>query len=116
MKNLFIALACLFTFNVFAQEQITLDDFVGTWISSDTTAQLIIIKVGEELEFTNYDPLNQDYFEEITLRQLQNEINTTFYRPENEWSLDVTYHLSNKTTLIADCFGSYYGRIYYTKL
>ena len=116
MKNLFIALACLFAFNAFAQEPITLDDFVGTWISSDTTAKLIIIKVGEELEFKNYDPLNQDYFEEITLRQLQNEINTTFYRPENEWSLDITYHLFDRNTLIADCFGSYYGRIYYTKL
>lgn len=116
MKNLFVALACLFTFNIFAQEQIMLDDFVGTWISGDTTAQLIIIKVGEELQFANYDASNQDYFEEITLRQLPNEINTTFYRPENEWSLDVTYHLFDRNTLIADCFGSYYGRIYYTKL
>lgn len=92
------------------------DNFVGTWISDDTTAQLIITKDGDELQFANYDPSNQDYFEEITLRQLPNEINTTFYRPENEWSLDVTYHLFDKNTLVADCFGSYYGRIFYTRM
>lgn len=92
------------------------DNFVGTWISDDTTAQLMITKDGDELQFANYDPSNQDYFEEITLRQLPNEINTTLYRLENEWSLDVTYHLFDKNTLIADCFGSYYGRIFYTRL
>ena len=116
MKNLFIALTCLFTFNVFAQEPITLDDFVGTWVSNDTSAYLIVTSAGNELQFANYDPANEDYFEEITLRQLPSEINTTFYRPENGWSLDVTYRLFDKRTLIADCFGSYYGRIYYRKL
>lgn len=111
MKNLIAAVLVFVSFNAFGQNK-----FIGTWVSNDTTTFLFIKEVNGDLEFTNYDPGHDESFEEIVLRQLPNEINTTFYRPEANWSLDVTYHLHNENMLVADCFGSYYGQIIYTRL
>ena len=115
MKNVFLLLAFVFSTSLFSQITIN-DNIIGTWISNQTPVELKIIKVKNDLEFIQHNTINNKIYEEIVLRQLPNIINTTAYIRDPYLSLDITYHLKDEKTLVANCFGSYYGIIYYTKL
>jgi len=115
MKKLIILTVALISFNAFCQVNIN-DNILGTWVSDQTPVELKIIKVKNDLEFVQHNTATKSVHEEIVLRQLSNVINTITYIKETNWSLDTTYHLIDENTLVATCFGSYYGTIYYTKI
>tara|TARA_R100000734_G_scaffold18474_1_gene15469 strand:- start:102 stop:449 length:348 start_codon:yes stop_codon:yes gene_type:complete len=115
MKNLFLLLAFVFSTSLFSQITIN-DNILGTWVSDQTPFELKITKVKNHLEFIQHNTINNKTYEEIVLRQLPNTINNTIYIANPYFSLDITYRLKDEKTLVANCFGSYYGIIYYNKL
>tara|TARA_R110000772_G_C12927794_1_gene399309 strand:+ start:25 stop:381 length:357 start_codon:yes stop_codon:yes gene_type:complete len=115
MKKLILLLIVFVSSSVFSQINID-DNILGTWVSEQTPVELKVVKVKNDLEFIQHNTTTKSTHEEIVLRQLPDVINTITYIKETNWSLDTTYYLKDKHTLVANCFGSYYGTIYYTKI
>ena len=90
MKNLFIALACLFSFNLFAQ-----DAFNGVW-KQDYSEYLLIIDLSADnnKEVALYNPATNDiYYQNITLLDNNRIITYKSFDDNSEYS--VLYELTN---------------------
>lgn len=114
MKNLFVALACLFSLNSFSQTSMV-DMMLGTWRSTQTTMVLSITQTDQGLDFTNWDTLDGAIYSENIINVAGNNINTTLYIPETNWNLNITYYMENNI-LMSDCIGNYNGNISYYKI
>lgn len=73
MKNLFIALACLFTFNVFAQE-----NFNGNWVNDSDKFYVLYINTNNN-EVYEYSLQKKDTLQEKLIFKSNNKITTEVY-------------------------------------
>ena len=113
MKKLLItALLLLIIFTSKAQEQ-----FEGTWVSKGSTFKTTILASEYSvMEVFNFSFVDNRLIKEKIKSKSKDMFTTTLYNAYNGYSVDITYTMKDKNTLIKHMSGHLNKKIYLKKL
>jgi len=113
MKKLFITtFLLLITLTSKAQEQ-----FEGTWVSEGSTFKTTILASEYSImEVFNFSFVDNRLIKEKIKSRSKTMFTTTLYNAHNGYSVDITYTMKDKNTLIKHMSGHLNKKIYLKKL
>jgi len=128
MQKFFVTILMLFSLSAFSQEQSELDknSFLGYWGTNESSYYLSIKKTEDNLKFITYkfvpyedDSMNLSWDRILSpgteeFRKLEdNKILTTYWIPQQDYYVTITYTLINTENLKAEFNGKLKGEPYY---
>jgi len=116
-KVLFIIVVTLFSLNIFAQTQISVNNLIGYWEPNKQASHAVFWKdLKGRLQLAEFSTIDGGYLTILSMKIVNNTLIVKTIREETNWEVESAYTFISKDTLQCVVKGPVNGTILYTKI